>query len=146
VSVPLSAEATKPLPVPDEGSEGYWAAAARGVLALPRCGVCGRFALPPDVVCPECGSTDPRFTTEPVEGGGTVRSWTVVRDAFLPGFAGDVPYLLVDVELDAQPDLRMIGRLVDGAAAPVRVGDRVTVAFDALADGVMVPAFALANS
>ena len=69
-----------------------------------------------------------------------------MRDAFLPGFAGDVPYLLVDVELDAQPDLRMIGRLVDGAGAPVRVGDRVTVAFDELADGVKVPAFALVDS
>ncbi len=136
-------DAPKPLPVPDPLSNGYWTAAARGVLALPRCAVCHRYAMPPAAVCPGCGSTDPRFTTEPVEGGGTVRSWTVVRDAFLPGFADDVPYLLVDVELDAQPDLRMIGRLVDGPDAPLQVGSRVAVTFDELAEGVMVPSFAL---
>jgi uncharacterized OB-fold protein len=134
----------KPLPVPDEQSAGFWAAAAQGTLALPRCSACHRLVLPPRAVCPECGSTDPQFTAEPVEGGGTVRSWTVVRDAFLPGFADDVPYVLVDVELDAQRELRMIGRLVDGVDAPLHLGDRVAPTFDEIAEGVAVPAFVLA--
>jgi uncharacterized protein len=138
-------DAPKPLPVPDPLSSGYWSAAARAEFALPRCGVCHRYAMPPAAVCPECGSTDPGFAAEPAATGGTVRSWTVVRDAFLPGFASDVPYLLVDVELDAQPDLRMIGRLVDGAEASVGAGDRVTITFDRLAADVMVPAFALTH-
>ena len=141
----MTPETTKPLPVLDESSEGYWHAAATGVLALPRCQVCAQFALPPTTVCPNCGSTDPRFVATPVDGGGTVRSWTVVRDSFLPGFADDVPYLLVDVELNAQPELRMIGRLVDGPDAELRLHDRVTVTFDRLSDDVAVPAFALAG-
>jgi uncharacterized protein len=136
-------DAPKPVPVPDELSGGYWSAAAGGVLALPRCSTCGRYAFPPRHVCPECGSTEPAYVTEPVDGGGVVQSWTVVRDAFLPGFAGDVPYVLVDVELDAQPDLRMIGRLVDGPDAPLRVGARVAVTFDHPAEDVSVPAFVL---
>ena len=37
----------------------------------------------------------------------------------------------------------MIGRLVDGVDAPLALGDRVTVTFDQLADGMAVPAFAL---
>jgi uncharacterized OB-fold protein len=139
----MTPDATKPLPVPDEGSEAYWAAAAAGVLALPRCQVCRHYTLPPTTVCPHCGTTDPRFTAEPVDGRGTVRSWTVVRDAFLPGFADDVPYLLVDVELDVEPELRMIGRLVDGPDADLHLRDRVTVAFDRLSDDLAVPAFAL---
>jgi uncharacterized OB-fold protein len=139
----VSPDAAKPLPVPDETSAGYWTAAAQGILALPRCGVCERYVLPPTTVCPECHSTDPQFATVPVDGGGVVRSWTVVRDAFLPGFADDVPYVLVDVELDVQRELRMIGRLVDGADAPLRIGDRVSVTFDEVGDGVAVPAFAL---
>jgi uncharacterized OB-fold protein len=137
------AAAPKPVPVPDDLSAGYWAAAARGVLALPRCQVCGRYAFPPRNVCPECGSTDPAYVIEPVAGGALVRSWTVVRDAFLHGFADDVPYVLVDVELDAQPDLRMIGRLVDGPDAPLRVGAHVAVTFDRLGDDFAVPAFVL---
>jgi uncharacterized protein len=134
---------TKPVPVPDELSAPYWEAAARGVLALPRCSVCGRFTLPAGALCPRCGSTHPAWVTEPVDGTATVRSWTVVRDSFLPGFAADVPYVIVDVELDAQPDLRLLGRLTDGPDAPLRVGDRVTVAFDRLDDDVAVPAFTL---
>jgi uncharacterized protein len=134
---------TKPRPVPDAASAGYWEATARGDFALPRCSSCGRFTLPPTVTCPECGSTDPRFTYVSVARRGRVRSWTVVRDAFLPGFADDVPYALVDVELDAQPELRLIGRLVDGPDATIRLGDRVTVTFDAIDEHVAVPSFAL---
>jgi uncharacterized OB-fold protein len=136
----------KPLPVVDATSAGYWAAAALGELALPRCSVCARFTLPPTLTCPHCGSSDPTFEFVRVEGGGRIRSWTVVRDAFLPGFADDVPYVLVDVELDAQDDLRMIGRLVDGSDATLDVGARVAVTFDPLADGVAVPSFHLTRS
>ena len=103
----------KPLPAPDPTSAGYWEAAARGELALPRCSVCARIALPPTIVCPTCGSTDPRCEFVAVDGSGAIRSWTVVRDAFLPGFADDVPYVLVDVELDVAagaPHDRTVGR------------------------------------
>ena len=138
--------APKPLPVPDERSAGYWDAAARHELALARCSRCSRLTHPPDVACPHCLSTDPAFAFAPVDGRGTVRSWTVVRDSFLPGFVAEVPFVLVDVELDVQRDLRLIGRLVDGPDAPLRVGDRVTTVFEDLADGVAVPAFALDRS
>lgn len=140
----MSAEAGKPQPVPDEQSAGFWAAAAAHVLALARCARCGALTHPPGVACSHCLSTDPAFTFAPVDGRGTVRSWTVLRDSFLPGFASDIPFVLVDVELDAQADLRLIGRLVDGPDAPLHVGDRVVAVFDDLAEGVAVPAFALA--
>lgn len=133
----------KPLPVPDAQSAGYWSAAAEHVLALARCARCGRFTHPPGVACPHCLSTDPDFAFVPVDGRGTVRSWTVLRDSFLPGFADDIPLVLVDVELDVQTDLRMIGRLVDGPDVPLQLGDRVVTVFDDLAEGVSVPAFTL---
>lgn len=139
----MSETVAKPIPVPDEQSEGYWAAAAEHVLALARCARCGTLAHPPGVVCPHCLSTEPEFAFVPVDGRGTVRSWTVIRDSFLPGFAADVPFVLVDVELDAQADLRLIGRLVDGPDAELHVGDRVVTVFDDLADGLAVPAFTL---
>lgn len=136
---------TRPLPVPDEHSAAFWRAAAEHVLTVARCARCGQFAVPPDVVCPHCGSTDPAFTFVPVSGAGRVRSWTVVRQAFLPGFEDDLPFVLVDVELVEQPDLRMIGRLLDGVGAPVTVGAPVVAAFEDLAPGVAVPAFELAS-
>ena len=129
------------LPVPDETSAPYWDAASRHVLTVARCGRCGVLTMPPDVVCTHCGTTDPRFEFTPVSGRGVVRSWTVVRQSFLPGF--DIPFVLVDVELAEQADLRLIGRLVNGVDAAVHLGDEVRVAFEDLAAGIAVPAFEL---
>lgn len=127
------------LPVPDETSSPYWDAASRHVLTAARCGQCGVFAMPPDVVCTACGSTNPRYEFTPVSGLGVVRAWVVVRQSFLPGF--EVPFVLVDVELAEQPELRLIGRLLDGE--PTR-GATVRAAFEDLADGISVPAWELA--
>ena len=138
--------AARPLPVPDEGSAEYWAAAARHVLVIPRCAQCGGLAMPPGEICRLCGTSTPDFRFEPVSGRGKVRSWTVVRKASLLGFADAVPYLLVDVELAEQDDLRMIGRLLDGPDSIVRVGDSVRVAFEDVAADIAVPAFVLADS
>jgi uncharacterized protein len=133
----------RPVPVPDDSSAAFWSAAAEHVLTVARCARCDRLAMPPDVVCPHCRSSDPGFRFTPVSGRGTVRSWTVVRQALLPGFDGDLPFVLVDVELVEQADLRLIGRLLDGVDADPRVGDSVVVGFEDLAPGVAVPAFEL---
>jgi uncharacterized protein len=66
-----------------------------------------------------------------------------MRQSFLPGF--DVPFVLVDVELAAQPDVRLIGRLVDGPDAPLRLGAAVRLTFEDIAPDVAVPAFVLAD-
>ena len=131
------------MPIADARSADYWAATTNHVLALPKCADCGQLAFPPDVVCPRCRSISPQFAFEAVTGNGTIRSWIVVHDSFLPGFAADLPFVLVDVELDEQQDLRMIGRLLDGPNVALHVGDRVAVAFEDLADTVSIPAFEL---
>jgi uncharacterized protein len=133
----------RPYPVPDEQSAAFWRAAGEHVLMIARCSRCAELTHPPDVVCPHCHSTDPAFEFTPVSGRGTIRSWTVMRKSFLPGFDHDVPFVLVDVELVEQADLRLIGRLVDGIKAPLAIGDTVRLAFEDIAPGIAVPAFAL---
>jgi uncharacterized protein len=139
----------RPVPVPDETSTPFWQAAALGDLVLARCARCRRFSHPPEPICPRCHHTDPDFAFEPVDGRGVIRSWTVLRQPFLPGFAEDLPIVLVDVALELDQadgdDLRLIGRLLDGPDAALRLGDAVTVAFEHVADGVLVPAFSLAT-
>jgi len=134
----------RPVPVPDEQSAPFWAAAAEHVLVLARCSRCGDFNHPPDLTSPHCGSTDPAFVFTPVDGTGTIRSWTVMRQSFLPGF--EEPFVLVDVELQAQADLRMIGRLVDGPDAAINLGSAVSIAFEDIAPRVSVPAFTLSTN
>lgn len=131
------------MPVPDETSAPFWSAAAEHVLTVARCGRCAQLTMPPDVVCPHCHSAEPEFEFTAVSGNGRVRSWTVVRQALLPGFEEDLPFVLVDVELVEQDDLRLIGRLLDGVDADLHIGATVTVAFEDLAPGVAVPAFGL---
>jgi hypothetical protein len=114
----------RPLPVADEQSAPFWNAASTHVLALARCSRCASFSHPPDLVCPNCHSTDPGFVFTPVSGF-------------------DVPFVLVDVELVEQADLRLIGRLFDGPDAPLGIGDAVTLAFEDVAAGISVPAFTL---
>ena len=75
-----------------------------------------------------------------------------MHQSFVPGFDDLLPFVLVDVELEEQADLRTIGRLVDspemldGHDAPLAIGARVVVAFEDLAPGVSVPAFSLATT
>jgi hypothetical protein len=64
-----------------------------------------------------------------------------MRQSFLPGFVE--PFVLVDVELSAQPEVRLIGRLVDGPDAPLRLGAPVRLTFEDIAPDVAVPAFEL---
>lgn len=133
----------RPTPVPDDRSAPFWSSTAEHVLAIARCQRCAQLSHPPDVVCPRCGDLDPAFTFVPVSGTGTVRSWVVLRQSFLPGFDDLMPLVLVDVALDEQPDIRLIGRLLDGPDAPLAIGARARVAFEDLEPGVSVPAFTL---
>ena len=91
-------EAGRPVPVPDERLARVLGRRRR---ALPRrspaAHAAAKLSHPPDAVCPHCGSIDPAFEFTPVDGSGSVRSWTVMRQSFLPGF--EVPFVLVDVEL-----------------------------------------------
>jgi uncharacterized OB-fold protein len=132
-----------PVPVPDDNSEGFWHSVAEGRLAIQRCAVCGEYSHPPTTICGRCHSVPPSLSFEAVSGAGTVVTWTIVRQAFLPGFHADVPYVLVMVELEQQTGLTLVGRLVDGVDAPLRIGAAVDVVFEDRGPGAAVPAFAL---
>lgn len=76
-----------------------------------------------------------------MSGRGAIRSWTIVRRSFLAGLPA--PFVIVDVELDEQEDLRVIGRLVDGADAALELGARVETDFEDIDDDHTVPLFRL---
>jgi uncharacterized OB-fold protein len=137
-------ETGRPVPVPDDRSEAFWAGAATHTLVLARCSSCGELSHPPESLCPHCRSTEATFEFIPVDGSGHVRSWTVMRQSFLPGF--EVPFVLVDVELSAHPGVRLIGRLVDGPEAPLELGVPVRLVFEDLTPAVAIPAFELEAS
>ena len=138
---------TRPRPVPDAITAFYWDAAARGELAVLQCEVCGLAHSPPEVACPHCGAS--ALAPQVVGGRGTVFASCVVRQAFDAAFIEAVPYVLVLVELDDRPGVRVLTNLagVGGDPAdvpePVPVGTPVEVVFEPQDDWVL-PQFRLA--
>jgi uncharacterized protein len=102
----------------------FWEALEAGEFRLPRCGACGRWTWPAHWRCGECGSWEFNWTA--VEPAGTVYSWTRTWYAFdrTRERAGDVPYVVVLVEVDGTDGARVLGVLT-GDEAPLKVGARV---------------------
>src|SRR5581483_3509369 len=101
-------------PLPDttwEPTRPFWEAAARGVLAVTRCNLCGRYVWYPDGTCRHCGGT--RLTWTPVSGRGRLFSWSVVHRAFIPQLADKTPYATGLVAIDEDPAVRLVTLLVD---------------------------------
>ena len=103
----------------------FWEALEAGEFRLPRCAGCGRWTWPAHWRCGECGSWE--FGWSAVAAAGTVYSWTRTWYAFdrTRERAGDVPYVVVLVEVDGTDGARVLGVLT-GDEAPLKIGARVT--------------------
>ena len=131
--------ASRPIPFPDDVTQGFWDSVRRHRLSIQRCTACSRFQHVPGLTCPSCGSEDLGY--EEVSGRGTVHSYTVIEDAPGPGFADLVPLVVVVVELVEQPGLLMVANLVGTDPAEVRIGADVEVTFDDIAEDCTLPQF-----
>ena len=117
-----------PLPDPEwPPTREFWAAAARRELAVPRCDACGRYVWYPDGTCRFCGSKACTWTT--LSGRGRLFSWSVVRRAFIPQFAADVPYIAGVVTIDEDPAVRIVTRIVDCDPECLRIDMPVRAVF-----------------
>jgi len=117
-------------PLPDidwPPTREFLAAAARGVLAIPRFDTCVRYVWYPDGTCRFCGAHSATWT--PVSGRGRLFSWSVVRRAFIPQVADDVPYVAGLVTIDEDPAVRIVTRVVDCTPEALRIDMPVRVVF-----------------
>ena len=129
--------APTPLPSPNALTAPYWQAAKQHQLKLPRCEDCGKFHFYPRSTCPHCRSQ--KLAWQAVSGKGEIYSFTVVHRAPSKGFEGEVPYVVAVVALDEGPHL--MTRVVPPAADAVKIGMRVSVAFEDKADDIALPVF-----
>jgi uncharacterized OB-fold protein len=118
---------TRPVPIWDKDSIGYWEAARNHVLAVQRCTECGVASFPPWACCRNCNSTDLEWT--PTSGKGTIFTWTTVYRSTRPEFADDVPFTLAVVELDDYPVL-IPARLLGVAPLEARIDTPVEAQFE----------------
>jgi hypothetical protein len=117
----------------------FWEAAAQHRLVCARCEECKTFRMPPSPFCHECRSQDIGWVE--LSGEGSVYSFTVIRRAMLPVIEGRVPYVPAVVALDGAGGARLVSNIVDVEVEDVRIGMRVSVAWDDVAAGVTLPRF-----
>lgn len=130
---------TKPLPVLTDENRPFWESCAAGRLSFQKCCDCQHLRYPISHICPDCLSSDYRWT--PVSGRGHVFSYVVFHKAYHPGFQGDLPYNVALVQLDEGP--RMYGNIVDTPNDAVRIGAAVTAVFDEVTREITIPRFRL---
>lgn len=127
----------KPLPEEDKWSGPFFAAAREERLVAQRCGATGRFFFPPAPVSPFTRDKD--WSWEPLSGRGKIASFVVMHQKYFPGFADEVPYAVIEVELDE--GVRLLSNIVDLGERELAVGMPVKVMFVKAADDFTLPAF-----
>jgi uncharacterized OB-fold protein len=100
----------------------FWRGLDRGVLNLPVCRGCQRWTWPMAVRCGSCGSYE--FDWRVIDAVGEVFTWTRTWYPFVAERAGDLPYVVVVVELPHAGRSRVLG-VLRGATEGVSVGAHV---------------------
>jgi hypothetical protein len=123
-------------PVVIDETRPFWEGTLAEELRVQVCGACGTTQLPGSACCTSCLSQD--LSWERASGRGTVFSFTIVRHAFHPSFADQVPYVVADVRLEEGPILTT--NVTEVAVDDVRIGMQVEAWFDApIEDAFHVP-------
>ena len=102
-----------PKPVADRDTQAFWDAVKERRLVVPKCGSCGAWVWQPRPLCPRCHSAELAWTD--VSGDAKVVSWTALHPPVLAVWADKLPFVILLVELDDAPGVRMVGQLVDDA-------------------------------
>jgi uncharacterized OB-fold protein len=127
------------LPPVTELTGPYWEGCRAGELRLQQCTGCGRYQFYPRILCSHCHGRELKWVA--AEGHGTIASFTVVRRAISKAYTA--PYVVALIDL--AEGVRMMSSIVDVEPETVRVGDPVTVDFEAWSDELSLPVFRLAK-
>lgn len=117
-------------PLPDldfEPTRGFWEAAQREELRIPRCESCGAWNWYPPPICRHCETGS--LTWEPVSGCATLFSWCHVTRALFKQYASKAPYITGIVVLEEDPRVRLVTLLVDCQPDALRIDMPVEVVF-----------------
>ena len=115
----------RPLPLPSVDNRPFYEGTRRGELRLQRCRDCRSWRHYPRPVCPRCQSQ--HFAWERASGRGRVHTWTIVHGPTLPAFRDELPYNVVDVELDE--GVHFQSQLLDCGPGQIEAGMPVEAVF-----------------
>lgn len=127
----------KPLPKWTSWSRPFWEAARRHELVIQRCGACHQAVFFPKAFCPHCLGRG--LGWERASGGGTIYSFTVVRNNPPSAFLHDVPFVIAIIELEE--GVRLMSNVVQCDPETLRCGQAVEVMFEDVTTEVSLPKF-----
>jgi uncharacterized OB-fold protein len=127
----------KPVPEITDEMRPFFEAARQRRLVVQRCRGCGAHRFPAREICSRCLTREAEWAV--VSGRGTIFSYNVMHQVYHPGFASEVPYAVVLVEL--AEGARMTSNLVDCPLGEIRIGMPVEVVFEELTPEVTIPKF-----
>jgi uncharacterized protein len=122
---------------PDHISQEFWDRCARHGLAFQRCAECGTFRHPPAPICHVCRSA--RSEWAPVEGRGSVYTYTIVTHGVHPALMVSLPFNVVLVEFPDAPGVRLVTNVIDAEPTELKGGMAVEVAWEDLENGTSLP-------
>jgi hypothetical protein len=124
----------RPVPIPDPVSASYWDSAKEGRLTVQGFEGLDVLQHPPSPVPEIIGGGPPLERAVPiaveVSGRGTLFSFTILRQAFHPGFVDAIPMMIGLTELDDAPGVRILTNIVDAAPAELWIGMPMEVVFE----------------
>ena len=132
-------EVSKPVPAITPDMREFFDGARAGRLMVQKCDSCGKLRFPAHDLCSKCNSTDSRWVH--VSGRGEVFSFSIMHQLYHPGFAKEVPYAVVMVELEE--GCKFVSNLLGVQPHDIKCGMPVEVTFEKLSDEVSMPKFRL---
>jgi uncharacterized OB-fold protein len=126
-----------PVPAASADTLPWWQAAAAHRLVVQRCTGCGTVRHPPRPLCPACRSFEHEWSE--LSGRGTVYTFTVVHQAFVPSLVDQLPYVVAAVELEGGGGARLVTNVVDVEPSQVGVGMAVQVVWEDMGPELSLP-------
>jgi uncharacterized protein len=116
------------VPDPEGRDAPFWAATRRDELWLQRCDRCLHFQWLPEWICHHCLSRDLSYVE--VAPKGTIYSWERVWHPASPELVDACPFVILVVEVDDAPGVRLVGNLIGPSSGQIPIGARVEAVFE----------------
>lgn len=115
----------------------FWDGTADHEFRVQECDDCGTVRWPPSPLCPGCWSESATWIE--LSGDGTVNTWAVYHDRVHEAFVDDVPYIVVEVELER--GVRHLANVVGCEPDDLYRGMPVSVIYDEVDSELTLPKF-----
>ena len=127
----------KPMPPLNRDSKPFWDSMQEHAMRLQSCADCGKIRHYPRPVCDSCYSMEADWVR--ASRNGKVHSWTISHHAFHPGFLGNLPLMLLTVDLDEA--VRICAQARDIVPDKLSVGMPVLLDYEDATDKLTLPVF-----